>query len=319
MQYRSLGSTGLTVSEIGFGAWGIGGAVSGANAYGVTDDTESKLALERALELGITFYDTADIYGYGHSEELLGEVFGNRRSKVIIASKVGFTKHGGPHDVSKQHIRAAIEGTLRRLKTDYVDIYQLHSPPMELLRTTPGAIDEMRLLKREGKIRAFGISVKDPRDGFVAIDEFGAESIQVNFSMIDQRALDCGLFDKALAAKVGIIGRTPLAFGFLTDKVKDTNFSETDHRTAWPQSQLKLWVEAPNVFSFVNHGKPRTAVQLALRFCLSFNAVSTVIPGMLKPIEVEENAKTSDIPKLTTEEIKAIGLTYHTHEFFKKN
>jgi len=319
MKYRQLGTTGILVSEIGFGAWGIGGAVEGANSYGATDDAESKKVLEQALELGVTFYDTADIYGYGHSEELLGEAFKNCRDQVVIASKVGFVKHSGPHDFSPRHIRRSLEGTLTRLKSDYVDLYQLHSPPLDLLRKSSEAFQEMQSLKKEGKIRAIGISVKGPEDGIAAIEEFGAETVQVNFNMIDQRALECGLFDCALKQGVGIIARTPLAFGFLTGKVKNLNFDSKDHRSIWPASQLKRWADAPDVFSFINQGKERTPAQLALQFCLSFNEVAAVIPGMLDEAQVRENVRTSDLAPLDSQELDAIKFVYKNNEFFDKS
>jgi aryl-alcohol dehydrogenase-like predicted oxidoreductase len=320
MNYRELGKTGIKVSEIGFGTWGIGSETAdGANSYGKTDDAESKRTLRRAFELGINFYDTSNIYGYGHSEKLLGETFKQDREKVIIASKVGFVKHGGPHDITPSYIRKCLEETLERLQSDYVDLYQLHSPPLELLDATPEAVEELKKLKSEGKIRAFGFSVKSPKDGIVAIEKYGFQTVQVNFNMIDERALECGLFDVAEKHGAAIISRTPLAFGFLTGAVKDIQFNAQDHRSTWPEGQLKRWAEAPDLFSFVNQGKNRTPAQLAIKFCLGFKAVSTVIPGMLHPSEVEENAKASDLPPLGKEELDAVELIYKNHEFFDKS
>ncbi len=299
MKYRAIGKTGIKVSEIGFGAWGIGGETfDGAHSYGATDDNESKRALQRAFELGITFYDTSDIYGYGHSEDLLGEVFGKRRDKVVIAGKAGFTKHNGPHDLSPAYLRKCLEGSLKRLRTDYLDIYQLHTPPMDLVEKTPEAIEELKKMKQEGKIRAIGISVKNPADAIPAIEKYGFESIQVNFNMIDQRALEFGVFDLAEKHGAGIVVRTPLAYGFLTGTIKDIHFGPHDHRSAWPENQLKRWAEAPELFAFLSKGKDWTPTQLALKFCISFPAVSVVIPGILHPSEAEENAKASDLPPL---------------------
>lgn len=319
MKYHELGKTGIKVSEIGFGAWGIGGETAdGANSYGKTDDAESKRALERAFELGITLYDTSNIYGYGHSEELLGEVFGKKRDRVILAGKAGFTKHNGPHDLSPTYLRKCLEESLRRLKTDYIDIYQLHSPPVSLVEKNPDAIEELRKMKREGKIRAIGISVKNPGDAISAIQTFGFEAIQVNFSLIDQRVLEMGVFDMAQKYGAGIIVRTPLAYGFLSGSIKDFNFGPHDHRSAWPESQLKLWAEAPTLFSFLYKEKNCTPTQAALKFCISFPAVSSVIPGILHPSESEENASTSDLPSLTEEEIKKATEIYKSHEFFDR-
>src|SRR5689334_18538686 len=189
MNYRPLGNTGIQVSEIGFGTWGIGGATTdGANSYSATDDAVSLSALNKALEVGINFFDTANIYGYGHAEELLGRAFSKKRDKAIIASKVGFIKHGGPWQLDGQYIRSELEKTLRRIKSDYVDLYEIHSPPIEMIQSQPECIETLRALKKEGKIRSFGLSIKNPNDGLIAINELCFETIQVNFSLIDQRA-----------------------------------------------------------------------------------------------------------------------------------
>jgi len=320
MKYRELGKTGIKVSEIGFGTWGIGGETKdGANSYGATDDAESLRALRRAFELGITFYDTSNIYGYGHAEELLREAFKNDREKVVIASKAGFIKHGGPHDISPTYIRKCLEETLMRLGTDYVDLYQLHSPPVELLLQTPESVEELKKMKAEGKIRAFGFSVKNPKDGIVAIEQFGFETVQVNFNMIDERALECGLFASAEKNGAGIIARTPFGFGFLTGAIKDIHFDPKDHRSTWPEAQLKRWAEAPELFAPLNAGKDRTLADLALQFCLSFKPVSAVIPGVLHPSEAQENSRASGLPPLTAEEVSAIQEIYKTHEFFDRS
>ncbi len=317
MNYRELGKTGIKISEIGFGTWGIGGAtVDGANSYGETNDATSEQALNTALDCGITFFDTSNIYGYGHSEELLGKVFSGKRDKVIIASKVGFVKHGGPHDFRGSYIREQLEGTLRRLNTDYLDVYQLHSPPIDQLRATPDAVSTMLELKKEGKIRAYAISVKNPADALVVINEFGAEAVQVNFNMIDQRALEAGVFQLAKEKGVGIIARTPLAFGFLSGKIKDLNFNPQDHRSAWSEAQLKRWADAPDLFSYINRNPERTPTQLALQFCLGFDSISTVIPGLMNDAEVKEDAAASGLPALTAEEIAAIESVYKGNEFF---
>ena len=168
MKYRRLGATGLKVSEIGFGAWGIGGDVNGSVAYGPTDDNDSRRALQRAFELGITFYDTADFYGFGHSEELIGQALRDVRAQVVIATKVGLLDATGRYDFTRRHIKHSIEGSLRRLGTDYVDLYQLHSPPIDSL--DDGVLATLQLLQAEGKIRAFGISVRSPDEGLVAIE-----------------------------------------------------------------------------------------------------------------------------------------------------
>jgi len=187
MKYRPLGRTGLLVSEIGFGCWGIGGVTAGATSYGEVDDTVSLKALDRALDLGVNFYDTSNLYGDGHSEDLLGQAFGKRRDKVIIATKVGRSDYD-TEAYSPVDLRRSIEGSLRRLRTDYVDVVEVHSPSsIEALKQTE-VMATLNRLKGEGKIRAIGVSVKAPAEGVPAIKELGAEVIQVNFNLVDQRA-----------------------------------------------------------------------------------------------------------------------------------
>jgi len=316
MKYRQLGKTGISVSEIGFGTWGIGGITEGATSYGETDDTESLRALARAMENGINFYDTSNTYGYGHAEELLGQAFSASREKVIIATKVGSVKHGGPYDVSPSYIRACLEDSLRRLKSSYIDVYLFHSVPLELVRATPGCLETLKDLKKEGKIRVFGYSVKNPADAVTAIKEFGMEVIQINFNMIDQRALTSGVFAAARAQGTGIIIRTPFCFGFLTDTITDTQFDSRDHRSAWPNEQLQRWQEAPKSFSLSDPIKRYTPAQLALKFCIGFPDVSTVVPGMLTNKEVDENSAASDLPALTAEQLKMIEKINRDNIFF---
>src|SRR5271169_5028472 len=158
MKYRALGRTGLTVSEIGFGAWGVGGRTAGHTSYGATDDAISEAALGRAFELGITFYDTASAYGDGHSERLIGRVFRGRRDNVVIATKAGVVSFGQPPDLSPMALRRSVEGSLQRLATDYMDLLELHSPDLAVFRRDPEVLETLHALVFEGKVRAFGIS-----------------------------------------------------------------------------------------------------------------------------------------------------------------
>ena len=315
---RALGCTGLEVSEIGFGTWGLGG-----DSYGPVEDAASLATLRFAYDSGVTFYDTSDLYGGGHSEKIVGEALRDVREHVMIATKVGLLPHSGfemPSDFSPRHIREALEASLRRLQTDYVDLYLLHSPTIETLRGGPAIMDTLRELQQSGKIHAFGASVRSPGDGMLAIREFDLPVIQVNFNLIDQRALTCGLFDLATQRGTGIVIRTPLCFGYLTGKL---NGNETlpgkDHRANWPVEQLRRWAGAPDLFSFINEGRSRTAVQLALRFCLDHPAVSTVIPGMMSQAEVRENLAAGSLAPLSAEELERIRLVYANHDFYDKN
>ena len=315
MRYRSLGGTGISVSEIGFGTWGLGG-----DAYGPVDDDESRHAIRLAFEKGVNFFDTSDLYGNGHSEEILGEVFKDVRDKIIIATKGGTLPHTGfymPQDFSQKYLINALEGSLKRLKTDYVDLYQLHSPKIEDIEYT---IQTLKLFQKEGKIRVYGISVRSPHDGKVAImKQYGFSAVQVNFNIIDHRAIENGLFEMAKEKEVGIIARTPLAFGYLTGELNgNEDFKGIDHRANWPREQLQRWAKAPGLFSFLYEGKERTPTQVALRFCLEHDAVSTVIPGMMNVDHVRENLVASEMPSLTDKELKYIKHTYLNHEFYTK-
>jgi aryl-alcohol dehydrogenase-like predicted oxidoreductase len=319
MKYRQLGNTGIKVSEIGFGTWGLGG-----NSYGPTDDNVSKTALRSAFDSGVTFYDTSDLYGDGHSEEVLGNALKDVRDKIIITTKVGLLPHTGfymPHDFSPEHIRQGLEDSLRRLQTDYVDLYQLHSPTITVLRQDVEIIEAtLQALKDAGKIRAYGISVRSPDDGLVAIEEFDFNVVQVNFNMIDQRIIENGLLDSAKNKNTGIIARTPLCFGYLTGKLHgNEEFKGIDHRANWPAEQLQRWANAPDLFSFLNDGNNRTPAQLALRFCLDHEGVSTVIPGMMNCDEVRENVQTSSLESLSAEEMKRIKMTYDSNIFYDKS
>ena len=318
MNYRALGSTGLVVSELGYGCWGIGGISEGATSYGETDDVVSRDALRRAYDRGITLFDTADVYGSGRSEEILGEALKQVRPQVVLASKVGMVRYGDPADFSPAHIMQAIEGTLRRLQTTWLDLYQLHSPDMALLLEQPESMLALRRLKEQGKIRAFGISVREPQDAVAAIEQLGCECVQVNFNLIDQRPLQNGLLQLCERQRIALIARTPLCFGFLSGRYSaESVFDERDHRSRWPREQIALWASAHNRFrAVVETRSPQTSAQLALRYCISYPEVSTTIPGMLTPQEVEENAVVSDLGPLAASERLAIEGIYRRSNFF---
>lgn len=318
MRYRRLGSTGIRVSEIGFGAWGIGGNAGGAVAYGPTDDRESTRAIRAALDRGVNFFDTADLYGFGHSEAILGSALRGVREHAVIASKAGMLDSQGRQDFSEQVLREALDRSLSRLGSDYIDLYQLHSPPLETLRRDAGAVEALERFRREGKIRAYGISARSPDDAAAAIREFGFPCVQVNFNLADQRAVENGLFALCERAGAGVIVRTPLCFGFLTGKYDaQTEFQSSDHRNRWSAAQRRRWAEATGLFLAALRGKTlHTPAQIALRFCLSFGAVSTVIPGMLTAGEVEENTQASDLGALDPDDCGALLEVYRGGRFF---
>jgi len=318
MHYRQLGATGIGVSDIGFGAWGIGGNAKGAVAYGPTVEDESQKALLRAVELGINFFDTSDLYGFGHSEEVLGRALRPVRSKVVIATKVGLLNAAGDQDFSAKHIERALDASLRRLQTDYVDLYQLHNPPLELLKADSGIVSALERLKASGRIRAFGLSLRAPDDGPAAVRDLGFECLQVNFNLLDQRAVENGLFELCSRRNVGVIVRTPLVFGFLTGRYSaGDDFDPSDHRRRWSPEQLERWAAAHHHFTALIDAKSgETPSQFALRFCLSFDCVSTAIPGMLRAEHVIENAAASELLRLPQPVCSRIAEIYREHRFF---
>ena len=318
MRYRQLGATGIRISEIGFGAWGIGGNAKGAVAYGPTDERESRAALARAVELGVNFFDTSDFYGFGHSEEVLGSALLPVRPQVVIATKVGLLDATGVQDFSPAHIERSLEASLRRLGTDYIDLYQLHNPPPDLLKRSDQTLATLERLRTSGKVRALGISLRTPDDGLAAVRDLGFQCLQVNFNLLDQRAVDNGLFDLCTERNVGVIVRTPLVFGFLTGRYSASDdFDPSDHRRQWSAEQLERWADAHQLFAtLIDFKNGETPSQFALRFCLSFECVSTAIPGMLKAEHVSENAAASNRGRLPPTVCDRIAEICREHSFF---
>lgn len=312
MKYRELGNSGITVSEIGFGAWGIGGSAGGHAAYGITDDTVSIQALHAALDAGITLYDTSDLYGMGHSELLIGRAFQQRRDQVVIATKGGMVNPAGEQDFSPAYLRGALERSLSRLASDYVDLYQLHSPPPEELEQIAGLAHFLEALVKEGKARVAGVSARSPQEALLLVERHGFRSVQVNLNLLDWRAIDCGLLERCRALGVGVIARTPLCFGFLTGRYSCDDVSDPhDHRARWPREQLERWIAAAASYgAVINSGGEQTSGQKALRFCLSFDAVSAVIPGMLTAEQVQENVLASSLGGLTPGELLQVERIY---------
>lgn len=318
MKFKKLGNTDLNVSTIAFGTWPLGG-----NSYGPVDSEQALKILRHAFDLGVNFYDTSDLYGDGRSETLLGSAFLKSRDKVIICSKFGMLPHTGkemPQDFSISHLHRALEGSLRRLRTDYIDLYLLHSPPREVI-CQELILDELKQLKAQGKIRHFGISAKNPDDAKYAVLGGYHDVAQVNYNLIDHRCIDNGFFNSCQKQNIGVIARTPLCFGFLTGAFKPgmMQFTELDHRNNWPKNQLDLWAEAPKLFEKLAETLNLTSTELALLFCLSHPAISTVIPGMMSKQEVNFNASVANRTPLVNESIRKIREIYRNNIFFEKN
>lgn len=295
MNYRILGKTNLKVSEIGFGAWAIGGPAMAGDipiGWGKTDDNESRKAILKAVERGINFFDTADFYGLGHSEELLGEVLHNRWNDIILATKVGheLLPDGRINlNYSKDYILKACENSLRRLRKDVIDVYQLHSAKVEHL-VKGECIEAMEILREQGKIRYWGISLNTfnpaPEIKFLAERNLG-DTLQIVFNVINQIAMK-EVIPLAVKKNYGIIARMPLQFGLLTGKFNEnTTFSSDDHRSfRLNKYLLKRSIEALKpYFELVTKYNVDPAL-FALSFVLNHNEISTVIPG----IRTEEQA-----------------------------
>jgi len=314
---RALGRTGIVVSEVGFGAWGIGGRTIGHTSYGETDDRTSLAALGRALEHGINFFDTSSAYGNGHSEELIGSAFSAKRRDVVIATKAGYDAWDRPPDFSPAAVTASAERSLRRLRTDYIDLLQLHNPPPEALRSDE-LKEELAALRSSGKIRAWGVSAKSPAEALSAFQSVDVPVVQANFNMMDVRAVGSGLLDEIARRGVGFIARTPLCFGFLSGTItRQTKFPPGDHRLGWSRAQLDNWIDgAAELLNTVGAASGADGALYALRFCLSFPAISTVIPGILTAQEAQANARASDYGPLAQEAVQAVIEINRHRRFF---
>lgn len=328
MQYRKFGNTGLLVSEIGFGAWAIGGGAMIGNTsigWGDADDVVSLKSVFAAMDAGINFFDTADIYGLGHSENLIGKSIGNKKD-IIIATKVGNVARNNLFtvDYSKEHIIAACEDSLRRLQRDVIDYYQLHTARVQHLQNGE-CIEAMQLLMQQGKIRHWGLSLNTfdpmPEAEFLLNEKVGnacpddpslndsvglavGRGFQLVLNILNQFAIP--LLKKANEKGYGIIARMPLQFGLLTGKFdKEASFPDNDHR------KKRLTAEVIDSCAKVLEPVWRlcnkyhcTKTQLALSYILSYPEVSTVIPGIRTPEQVQLN--TTGLFRLDEADIKLI-------------
>ena len=301
MHYRKFGKTSLTVSEIGFGGWAIGGIAMAAGTpfgWGRTNDDESLAAVRRARELGVTFFDTADSYGFGRSESLLGMVLSRKRESVVIATKVGVARDAEGRlrkDFSREHVLHAVDGSLKRLRTDYIDLYQLHNPTLDELRRDD-IHEAMDRLQEAGKIRYWGVSVTTPEEGIEIVQRGWGYALQVLYNAVNQ-APATELFPLAKERGYGIIARVPLASGLLTGKYRtDATFAADDVRQNFltPKRLEELIPRVDEVKSIIG-GSARALAEGALRFVLANDAVSTTIPGMRNVRQVEMNTAADEV------------------------
>jgi aryl-alcohol dehydrogenase-like predicted oxidoreductase len=305
MQKRRLGRTGLLVSEIGYGAWGIGGGM-----WVGAEDEASLRALHRACDLGLNFLDTALDYGRGHSEALVGRLVRERRETIYVATKIPPRNKVWPaapgvpvgEVFTPEHIHASAETSLGHLGLDHVDLLQLHVWRDEYLDQGQEWQDALRALKQEGKARFVGISINDhdPRSALRAVASGLFDTVQVIYNIFDQSP-EAELFPLCLEKDVGVLARVPFDEGGLTGAITaDTTFPKGDWRNRYFAGERKAEVHArTQALEAIMGEEAGTLAELALRFCLSHPAVSTVIPGMRRVASVEANAAVSDGRRLS--------------------
>ena len=297
-----------------FGSWAIGGT------WGDVDDRESIAALHRALDLGVNFFDTADVYGDGHSERLLRQLRSERKEPFYVATKAG--RRSNPHTsaaYNRENLTQWIERSLKNLGGDALDLVQLHCPPTDVYYRPEvfGILDD---LVKAGKVRYYGVSVERVEEALKAIEYPGVQSVQIVFNLFRQRPADL-LFEQAKQKRVGILARLPLSSGLLGGKLKrDTTFGADDHRRfnrhgeAFDRGETFSGVDYELALGVVEKFKALvpaggTLPELALRWILGFDAVTCAIPGAKRPSQVEENVKAADaapLPEPLLRELRAI-------------
>ncbi len=327
MQYRELGRTGWKVSTISFGAWAIGGT------WGDVDDKESMAALHRALDLGVNFFDTADVYGDGRSERLLAQLRRDRSEKFFIATKAG--RRLDPHvaaGYNRKNITAFVERSLKNLGADAIDLLQLHCPPTEVYYM-PEVFGVLDGLVTAGKLRFYGVSVEKVEEALKAIEYPNVQTVQIIFNIFRQRPAEL-FFGEADHRRVGVLARVPLSSGLLTGKFSPTSkFAPDDHRSFNRHGEA---FDRGETFSGLNYESGLNAVeslrslvpagqtmaQLALRWILMFPAVTCAIPGAKRPAQVEENVGAADLSPVSEETMSQIRHIYdqqvrgHVHHYW---
>ena len=315
MQYRELGRTGWKISALGFGSWAIGGT------WGSVDDNESLAALNRAIDLGVNFFDTADVYGGGRSERLLARLRRQNPGKIYIATKAG--RGLNPHvaeGYNKANLTAFVERSLKNLSTDAIDLLQLHCPPTEVY-SKPEVFAVLDDLVKAGKIRYYGVSVEKLAEAQLAIDYPNLQSVQIIFNMFRQRPAE-EFFKLARMRKVGILARVPLASGMLTGKLsRSSRFAPDDHRSfnrhgeAFDRGETFSGVDYEVGLQAVDELKAicpagMSMAQFALRWILMFADVTCAIPGAKRPSQVDENFGAADLPPINDDTMAKVSLIH---------
>jgi aryl-alcohol dehydrogenase-like predicted oxidoreductase len=317
MQYRKLGRTGFNVSSVSFGAWAIGGS------WGSVDDKESLAALHKAIDCGVNFIDTADVYGDGHSERLVAQVLRERKEEIHVATKAG--RRLDPHvagGYNRENLTAFVERSLKNLDTETIDLLQLHCPPTEVyfMPETFGVLDD---LVQAGKLRHYGVSVEKVEEALKAIEYPNVKTVQIIFNIFRQRPAEL-FFKEAMRKQIGVIVRVPLASGLLTGKMKpSTTFEADDHRAfnrhggSFDRGETFAGVDYETGLQVVDelrHLVPEgwSMPQFALRWILMHDAVSCTIPGAKNPKQAEDNTAAADLPAISAEVMEQIEQIYTT-------
>ena len=315
MQYRALGRTGFNVSAISFGAWAIGGT------WGPVDDAESLKALHRALDLGVNFFDTADVYGDGHSEQLLARLKRERGPIFNVATKVG--RRSNPHvaaSYTRENLAAYTERCAKNLEVEALDLVQLHCPPTDVYYM-PEVFSMLDDLKRAGKIKHYGVSVERVEEALKAIEYPSVQSVQIVFNIFRQRPAEL-FFAEAQRRKVGILARLPLSSGLLGGKMKKgQHFASDDHRAfnragaAFDRGETFSGFDFDTSVDVVDELRAlapsnMTLAQFALRWIEMHDAVTCSIPGAKRPEQVAENVAAADLPPLSGEVMRRVKEIY---------
>jgi len=318
MQYRELGRTGWQVSTISFGAWAIGGT------WGQVNDDESMAALHRALDLGVNFFDTADVYGDGHSERLIARLRKERSEPFYVATKAG--RRLSPHvaeGYDRANLTAFVERSLRNLGTEAIDLLQLHCPPTPVYYM-PEVFEVLDDLVRAGKLRHYGVSVEKVEEALKAIEFPNVQSVQIIYNIFRQRPAEL-LFRETLARRVGILARLPLSSGLLSGRLTPTTqFSADDHRSfnrdgaSFDKGETFSGLDYGSGLQAVEALRPlvpqgQTLAQFALRWILLQQAVTCAIPGGRRRAQVEENMSAADLPALSESAARAVERVYERH------
>jgi aryl-alcohol dehydrogenase-like predicted oxidoreductase len=318
MQYRPLGRTGWNVSTISFGAWAIGGT------WGDVDDAESMGALHAALDAGVNFFDTADVYGDGRSERLIARLRRERSEPFYVATKAGrrLNPHGA-EGYNRENLRAFVERSLSNLNVEALDLLQLHCPPTPVYYM-PEVFGVLDALQQEGKLRHYGVSVEKVEEALKAIEFPGVQSVQIIYNILRQRPADL-LFKETQRKGVGILARLPLSSGLLSGKMTaQTTFEADDHRLFNRNGEA---FDKGETFSGLDYAKGLDAVealrpiipegmsmaQFALRWITMHPAVTCAIPGGKRAAQVADNVSAADLPALTDAQMAAVQTVYEQH------